>query len=578
MCFLLCVFRPDQADAGQIGTPYTTSVSTSVANETSQPFIIHDEMSGVELDRDVELFEDKSGKLSIEEISSSDYSGRFLLPGEEALNLGFSSSAWWVRVTFVNRSERDKTAILRQRYPLIDYLDLWERDNSNGWKLHRTGDQHPFSQRDIEFRDFLFAIDIPANSRATHYLRFKTKGPVDIKLSLYSPFQLIKTLGLEQLAYGIYYGGFLVLLIYNLLIFLAVRGKVFLYYLWYVMSYGFYMGAHNGLTFQYLWPNYPDWGNTVLLLLLVLSLFWALQFSRTILMIKDFSSKLEKLSLVFLGILLVTLAASFVVSYSVMIVFVSILTLLEMPLIFIMGFGRLLEGFPPARYFMLAWSALILGVIVYMLKVFGWLPHTFITENGFQIGSLIEMVLLSLALRCRVNALKRQSRTDALTSLANRRKFDHLLASEFKSAKRLGHSLSLLMIDIDHFKQFNDRFGHTKGDEVLKLVAALLDSSVRKPYLPCRFGGEEFAIILPKAGQQESAVLAERLRHQVEKESENSGKVTISVGFACFSEGSMNNVAELLDAADRALYHAKELGRNQVVDFVSLEKISELPL
>lgn len=539
-------------------------------------FAMRDNMQGLKLLDHIQLLEDKSATLTINDISRLGREGGFAAPASISPNIGYTKSAWWVKLTLVNSAAEPLDVILRQHYPLIDYIDLWQARADGSWRLHRTGDMRPFRERDIEHRDFLFRMTLPPQSSTVHYLRYETEGPTDISLSLYTPIKLIKALSREQLAYGLYYGGFLVLVIYNLFIFIAVRDRVFLYYLLYVVSYGLYMGCHNGLTFQFLWPDYPGWGNQSLVVLLALSLFWALQFSRKILSIGSFSPRLDKIAVALLAVVFVSLCGAMVFPYSFMIVALSIITMLEMPLILAMGVTCLLAGFAPARYFMVAWSALIVGVIVYMLKIFGLLPHTFLTENGFQIGSLIEMVLLSLALGSRVNDLKRQSRTDALTSLANRREFDDILRSEFHRAYRNQQPLSLLMIDIDYFKQFNDRFGHAKGDDVLKMVGGLLGSNVRKPNIPCRFGGEEFAVILPRTRCREAMTLAERLRAQVEQKSGDSEQVTISIGVACAENGVVSSVSQLLDAADRALYYAKEQGRNRVVNIEELEPMFNL--
>ena len=540
------------------------------------PFTVRDNMEGLKLSKHIRLLEDRRANLTISDVVRLDRAGDFAPPGAVSPNIGYTKSAWWVKLTLENTNPEALDVILRQNYPLIDYIDLWEAQGVGDWALHRTGDMRPFRERDIEHKDFLFLMTLPPNSVTTHYLRYETEGPIDISLSMYTPLKLIKALSKEQLAYGLYYGGFLVLVIYNLFIFIAVRDRVFLYYLLYVVSYGLYMACHNGLAFQFLWPDYPGWGNQSLVVLLALSLLWALQFSRKILSIASFSPRLDKISLALLAVVFISLCGAIVFPYSFMIVALSILTMVEMPLILSMGILCLLAGHAPARYFMVAWSALIFGVIVYMLKIFGLLPHTFFTENGFQIGSLIEMVLLSLALGSRVNDLKRQSRTDALTSLANRREFDEILRSEFHRAYRNGQPLSLLMIDIDYFKSFNDRFGHARGDEVLKMVGELLRSNVRKPSIPCRFGGEEFAVILPRTSGHEALTLAERLRRKVEEKNLDSQQVTISIGLACAADGAVSSVSQLLDASDRALYYAKEQGRNRVINIEELEPMFNL--
>jgi diguanylate cyclase (GGDEF)-like protein len=160
---------------------------------------------------------------------------------------------------------------------------------------------------------------------------------------------------------------------------------------------------------------------------------------------------------------------------------------------------------------------------------------------------------------------------DALTNLVNRRRFDAELESEWRRAHRSGSTLSLLMLDVDHFKHLNDTFGHPFGDEVLRCFASLLAHCVqRSGSLLARYGGEEFAVLLSGTDLSGAAQLAEFIRQQVELMSLGNEKtrlvrITISIGVACASGSEPESSASaLIDRADRALYAAKEKGRNQV--------------
>jgi diguanylate cyclase (GGDEF)-like protein len=153
--------------------------------------------------------------------------------------------------------------------------------------------------------------------------------------------------------------------------------------------------------------------------------------------------------------------------------------------------------------------------------------------------------------------------TDGLTSLLNRRAFDERLAREIKSATRYKRPLSLLLLDVDHFKSYNDNYGHPAGDHLLKRLARLLKKTVRDVDAPARYGGEEFAIILPDTTEAGALVLAERLRSSIEATMQIKRSVTASFGVALL-RSSTNNSASLIEAADAALYHSKEHGRNRV--------------
>jgi two-component system chemotaxis family response regulator WspR len=166
--------------------------------------------------------------------------------------------------------------------------------------------------------------------------------------------------------------------------------------------------------------------------------------------------------------------------------------------------------------------------------------------------------------------LEELATTDGLTGLANYRHFRQVLDQELRRADRMGYDLSLIMADVDHFKTYNDTHGHPAGDGVLKKVAEILGMRLRQTDLAARYGGEEFALVLVGAGEEEARKVAEDLRAQVQRHgfpgeaSQPGGGLTISMGVACHRRGSGEASEGLLERADRALYQAKNSGRNQV--------------
>ena len=167
--------------------------------------------------------------------------------------------------------------------------------------------------------------------------------------------------------------------------------------------------------------------------------------------------------------------------------------------------------------------------------------------------------------------LQRLMNSDGLTGLSNRRHFDEYMELEWRRSMREQSQLSLLMIDVDYFKNYNDTFGHLEGDEALRKVASSIrDSSARPSDLPARYGGEEFALVLPNTSQGGARLVAEKLRMTVEAlkiphTSPNEGSsLTISIGLSTITPKTGSNCRELISAADKGLYLAKNSGRNQV--------------
>src|SRR6185503_541725 len=190
--------------------------------------------------------------------------------------------------------------------------------------------------------------------------------------------------------------------------------------------------------------------------------------------------------------------------------------------------------------------------------------------------SLLEMMAPHLALiidrtewHRKAEAYQRMSLTDALTGLPNRRYLEERLFEEVERSKRHGTPLSFAIIDIDHFKSYNDIYGHTNADRVLIKTANLLRASVRAIDMATRFAGDEFCVVLPETGLFDAAQIAERLRSEVSQaeyrseQDELMGRVSISIGVSSFSPSRQSSHA-IIESADRALYQAKTCGRNCV--------------
>ena len=197
-------------------------------------------------------------------------------------------------------------------------------------------------------------------------------------------------------------------------------------------------------------------------------------------------------------------------------------------------------------------------------------------QQALRIGGILFVLVLmaGIATLCLAREIGRRTRaeaslaelatTDALTGLRNRRKFDQQLADEWRRAERNGKGLALLMIDADHFKAYNDRFGHQAGDHALGAIAnCILRASRRAGDCAARYGGEEFTLLLPGLGMLEALQIAETIRRDVGGWNGGCAQLSVSIGVASLTSEDPATEAALVEAADRALYEAKTNGRNQ---------------
>jgi diguanylate cyclase (GGDEF)-like protein len=204
-----------------------------------------------------------------------------------------------------------------------------------------------------------------------------------------------------------------------------------------------------------------------------------------------------------------------------------------------------------------------IGVINFTDKVGGDKFERRDLELLDSIAPQIAVAVDRMALRDKAGEYAQLSITDPLTGLLNRRYIEERLAEEINRSDRNGAPVTFMMLDVDEFKSYNDRYGHPAGDEALEMIGHILRDNLRGADVAARYGGEEFSVLLPETSIDEAQSIAERIRRNVEETKFPKRKVTVSIGLTSLG-GNTNSVRELISAADIALYEAKRAGRNNI--------------
>ncbi|AGA85145.1 sensor histidine kinase [Stutzerimonas stutzeri] len=358
----------------------------------------------------MQVFEDPLGEARIEDITSTAFESRFQPHQNAVFNAGYSRSVHWVRVDLNYRPQTVQGArrwLLEVAYPPLDSLQLYLADGQGGYRLAGdTGDTKPWASREIRQGNYLFEIELQPNQPQRAYLRVASEGSIQVPLSLWSQHAYLEAQPGRIYVLGMIYGVLLAMLVYNLFIYVSIRDQSYLFYILYIAAFGLYQVSVNGAGVQFLWPDRPWWANAATPLLIGATGLFGCLFTRSFLRTAEHSRWMDRLLRLIIGFSVVVMVLALTTDYGLSLRLATALALLFTLAVFAAGILAWLRGMRVARYFIIAWSALLIGGQINTLMVLGHLPHNFLTMYASQLGAALEVVLLSMALADRINALK----------------------------------------------------------------------------------------------------------------------------------------------------------------------------
>lgn len=535
--------------------------------------------------------------------------GRFLPLPSGSNAFGFQTGAFWFHANVTNRNGAEPRWLLVQQYALSDQIDVYVRYRDGRTAHYAGGDSLPFHARSIRYRDPNFWLTLPPDEPVDLFVRVQSQSSMQVPLSLFTPAAFTEVSRDAQFGIGIYYGILLALFFYNLVLWLSLRDSSYFWYLCHIAAFGLVLFTLNGLGFEYLWPNSTWIADKSVPLSICLAQVGMQQFARTFLGLRQRWRLGDWVGLGMIAFFIVLGIAATQLPYSVSTPIASAAVFISIAWIAVAGIVVMFRGYKPARLFLLAWSMFLLGTGMFAAIAFGLVPKTFITTYGVQIGSALEMLLLSVALGYRYASLRNEnerivreakqqlahkvelrtaelrntlgqlgdaharlresSQRDGLTGLYTRTHFREAFEPLLMQARDSNRPTSLLMIDLDHFKQINDRFGHLTGDECLRWAARTVGQALR-PHdaLLARFGGEEFIVALPGLDLKAASAVAQDLRLHLRDEPCGAHgeqiQITASIGVHQVDTQRERGIDAALQQADEALYRAKAEGRDCV--------------
>lgn len=586
------------------------ALATSALVWAQAPVVIDDPHFQQRLTQQLDYYVDPSGQQTLAEVRTLAAQGKFSRWTQDSVQFGYNSTAYWLRVPLLNQQDSGQAIdrlYLAVRYPLLDQVQVFavRPDRVDSLLL---GDLKPYYQRPFWLKDLLFPLGLAPQEQLELFVRIQSRSSLSVPLYLYGEAGFIEHQSQLSLSDGLYFGVALALTLYNLMLFALVRRREYAAYVVFVIAHLASNSAMMGYSFA-LWPQALAFQQIAVYLLTLVSLMAVTYFGMVFLRTQRQQPRLHRLIQLYqllCGLLLFSVVWLEPATSARLNV---VLMLLGVLLLGAAGLRSRLQGYQPATYYLLGQSGVFLSVSFTALSSQNLLPYYHLSPDILKWGAIFEMLMFSGALagllneerrlreqaqsdsfnlQLKLNAeldLKVQQRTralaeanlklqlmsctDELTQLHNRRHFNQVFQAEFQRACRQNQPLALLLLDIDHFKQLNDRYGHPFGDLCLTQAARALQQNLhRATDVVARYGGEEFVVLLPNTQFDGALSIAERIlgsfRELLIDDGEQQSGMTVSIGliWAVPQPGMVQE--SLLKQADTLLYRAKSEGRNRV--------------
>lgn len=580
------------------------------------------------ISRGVKYFEDSNQSLDIISIQVLPQN-LWQQEKSDVLSFAMTEHPYWL--TFELAPADNKVSwLLELDYALLDKVSIWFINEQEIISEYHVGDAKVFAERPFEHEKFLFSI--PSREQALKVIiRVQSGGAMKIPLRLWQESSYLVYSGEQSIVMGLFFGFMAAMGLSNFFFFITTRLNTFLVYSAYVFCLALSLAALHGLAYKYLWPFSPWLQEHSVTLFANATIFFAVIFTDLLLDVKSHSPRLSQLLKVSAGLFLLCLVVSLFLPHALFVTSFLIMLILVILLIFTVGIWLWAKGVRLAKFYTLAWIALFLSGFVASLDNLSLITLDISYHHLLMIGASIETSLLALVLalsygqqrqdtfdaqelalsieREARNAqeemldlqkstkqeleynvqertlelevalrelsetnreLEKKNTLDALTGIRNRSYFDKKHTAEVRRSRRERTELSVVMIDIDHFKKVNDQHGHLMGDECIKFVANTLQNALKRPSDDvCRYGGEEFALILPSTDLEGARSLVEQVRQQIQNNPVVTAGLTINLSI---SAGIATAIVEprqaddaLLAFADQQLYLAKNAGRNRIM-------------
>ena len=395
-------------------------------NSAFAPVSLNPAIEKVNLAPHADYLEDRNQLLTINDLLQQSTIGLNWQRSQGVPNFGYTQSAYWFRVSLDNLQSVDEPLLLEVSYPLLDSIRVFYVVKGRLLSSYQTGDTYDFSGRPISHRNFIFPVPETSADEMEVYFRLQSDGTVELPLVLWQESAFWEKEQPVLVVKGAYYGIILIMVIYNLFIYVSVREASYFYYVCYALFLVLFQLGIDGTAYQFLWPGSAAWHGVSFIMFSAFTLNFLCLFSNSFLKLQERNLLASRAMLLGSIVMLICTVGALILPYRLAMQMVVALAIPISLGCFFVGIYMLMKGVIIARYFIIAWTAFLGGVVALSLSKIGVLPINFFTNNALQIGSAIEVVLFSLALADRINTDKREKLLAKQDAINNLKKFKSL--------------------------------------------------------------------------------------------------------------------------------------------------------
>lgn len=368
--------------------------------------------SDISIGENVDILEDSLGAMTFQQVRSS---GRFVPNDEQTPNFGLSNSAFWIRFTLKNDT-KDPNIFFELVNARLDFCTIYHEENGQ-IRQETISLNQPFAAREVQHQNTVFKLNIPPGQSKTYYLKILGSEQMVLPLIVRSEMAFFRFALKNEVIAGIQIGILVVMMLYNFFLYFSIREKSYLYYVLYILFIGLTQTTITGYTFKYLWPDFPMFNVYAIRIFPSLAGSFAVLFMQNFLHSRENSPTIHKaLALVFVSYgfaILFNLLGMQRLSYRVIDVTGVAACLLVLAVAIQLSF----KGYRPAKFYLVAWTIFLIGIVLYTLRNLNLLPYNMFTNYTQQVGATIEVILLSFALADKINILKEEKEASQAQAL-----------------------------------------------------------------------------------------------------------------------------------------------------------------